>query len=111
MKPSDLNCHPFDSVFDSIESEKVAFNIAEILARTGDVFRRLSWDEYTQERLKDHRVAAFDKGHFDRVVDYFNTEQSVTFFSLAWKSKYDSLQQVSIGNDHAMQTKIPLKEM
>lgn len=50
MKPSNFIAFPIESVFHNYEIEAVARNIMVILARTGDTFRSLEWDEYKAER-------------------------------------------------------------
>ena len=72
---------PMGSVFRKIEYEVIARNICKILARTGDTFRELSWEEYRAEREKDaaadsnNKIGAkfniSEKYYFDDVAPYF----------------------------------------
>lgn len=52
MNPSNYTTFPWDSVLQNAESETIAQNIMIILKRTGDKWRKLSFEEYQQERKK-----------------------------------------------------------
>lgn len=90
MKPSNYTNAPMGSVAQKAEPEWVAQNIMKILARTGDTWRVLSWEEYMEERLKD---SATDKGggfsryeqkYFDMVIDYCASPESANRFCKDW---------------------------
>lgn len=77
--------HPFSSVLFKSEAETIARNIMTILKRTGDNFRRLPWEEYKEERLKDGQFSEGEKQYFDKVIDYCEDAKSATLFSPSWK--------------------------
>lgn len=85
MQPSDFLKHPYDSVMHKMESEIVARNIMVILARTGNTFRTLSWEEYEQERMKDGSFTGLEKAEFDRVIKHCVSAEAAVAFSPAWK--------------------------
>lgn len=69
MKPSKISAIlPMGSIFQNIESEQVAQNIAIILKRTGDEFRLLSRDEYTDECKKDGHKRVLYGDPFSRIT-------------------------------------------
>ncbi len=92
MKPSDFTVKPWSSVFMKSEAESIARNIMIILKRTGDIWRELSWEEYSLERKKD---AETDKGggfnswkeepFFEQVQPYTVSEEQARLFSPTWK--------------------------
>lgn len=84
-KPSDFKGYPWGSVFQNPQSETVAQHILTILGRTGDTWRRLTWEEYKEERLKDHMFTESEKFHFDRVINYTLNSTTVQLFSKEWK--------------------------
>lgn len=84
MKPSDFLTDPMDSVLQNAESETVARNIMAILKRTGNEFRRLTWDEYETERRKDGNFTSAEKKYFDRVVPYTVSADFAKSFSPVW---------------------------
>lgn len=88
-KPSDfIKTFPMDSITQSWESERVALNIMVILSRTGDQFRELTWEEYKEEREKGDEFSGLEKRHFDGVIDYFKSADTVVLFSESWKDIY-----------------------
>lgn len=99
IKPSDLkNRFPLDSTLQKIECEIVARNIMVILARTGDKFRKLEWEEYRLERIKDANDSAnkntpfseYEKPYFDAVA-YLSKgrEEQLVGFSNDWRKVID----------------------
>jgi hypothetical protein len=86
MKPSDLKMtQPYDSVFRNSECETVARNIMIILARTGNEFRDLSAQEYSDERRKDGEPASVQEmGVFEKVVFYTKSEDNARHLSKYW---------------------------
>lgn len=83
-KPSDFTNYPWDSVFKNIESEIVAQNIMRILARTGNEFRDLSWEEYTRERMKDGNFSATENFNFVKVLPFCISAEIAVHFSNIW---------------------------
>lgn len=68
LKPSFFTVMPFASVLQKHEAELVARNIMLILARTGDAFRAIEWDEYLSERNADGaKFAELEKPFFEQV--------------------------------------------
>ncbi len=84
MKPSDFNAFPSNSVIGSYEYEEVARNIMLILARTGDTFRYLEWDEYRLERQNDGHFTENEQIYFDRIVGYCLSHETAVLFSPVW---------------------------
>lgn len=84
MKPSDFasKC-PKNSILQDGNAEQVAQNCLCILARTGDVFRFLTFDEYQKEREKDKRFHLHEKVYFDKVQPYLTTN-NIRNFSPSW---------------------------
>jgi hypothetical protein len=88
MTPQDIcTIHPFDSVLQSNECETVARNILVILARTGNVFRLLTWDEYKAQRLIDGHFTEREKLFFHKVVLHCATVENARLFSRYWNIK------------------------
>lgn len=84
MKPSNFTTHPYDSVLKNNESETVARNIMVILARTGDTFRPLSWEEYSTQRMKDGNFTLSEQAYFERVSGFCTTEEAAKAFCQNW---------------------------
>jgi hypothetical protein len=55
-----------------------------ILARTGDKFRDLSWEEYELERIKDGNFSFEEKKYFDRVILFCKSADTAYCFSSDW---------------------------
>ena len=72
-----------------MEPESVAQNIMVILARTGDVFREITFEEYRAERLKDGKFHSAEKDYFKSVVKDCKSPESAAEFSPVWKASYD----------------------
>jgi hypothetical protein len=85
MKPSNYMKHPYDSVFQNNESETIARNIMVILARTGNTWRDLTWDEYATERQKDGGSVLYEYSLFNKVIGYCKSPDTAKLFSPAWK--------------------------
>lgn len=78
-----------DSVLQKTEAEIVMRNIIVILFRTGNKWRKLSFDEYKIEREKDGRFTMSEKEYFDKVMDYVHPERIGLFasgYKEIWKS-------------------------
>ncbi len=79
-----------ESVMQKCEAEIIAANIIRILARTGDTWRTLTWDEYKEERLKDEGKpgAGFswrEQPYFDAVLPYTISESAARAFCKVWE--------------------------
>lgn len=85
-KPSDFTEHPWNSVKQSSEHETIARNIMLILERTGNKFRKLPWEEYKGERLKDGNFTQIEKGLFEEVKDFCISPDTAKLFSPKWSS-------------------------
>lgn len=85
-KPSDYKAFPLGSVSQNCETETVARNIMIVLARTGDMFRPLAWDEYKRERLKDVDSGSVDmeREPFKTAVEYCKSPITAARFADAW---------------------------
>jgi len=77
--------HPWGSVLQNSESETVAKNIMVILERTGNKFRKLTWDEYKSERQKDSNFTEGEKHYFDKVIGYCKSADTAKLFSKEWR--------------------------
>lgn len=79
------------SILKKSEAESIARNIMAILSRTGNEWRTLSWEEYVDERKKDH---ATDKGggfrdylekpYFEQVAGFCSSPSSAEQFCKGW---------------------------
>lgn len=88
MKPSDISSkYPWASTAQNSESETVAQNIVTILKRTGDVWRKLEYEEYEMERKKDGNYSSRERGYFDSIVDYTVSAEMARAFSPEWNFK------------------------
>jgi len=86
-KPSDYSkIQPMSSVFYKSEHEVIARNCVTILMRTGDTWRKLTWEEYKVERIKDGGFSEREREYFDDVIPYIK-EDKVQSFSPAWELK------------------------
>ena len=85
MKPSNFMQQPVGSNAQKSEAETVARNIMVILWRTGDQFRKLSWDEYKAERQKDGNFSEKEHAYFDQVIGYCKSADTAALFSPVWK--------------------------
>ena len=70
MKPSSWTNRIFNSIFRNTESEIIFANCMTILSRTGDEWRKLTWEEYKEERLKDGNFSEYEKSYFEKVLPY-----------------------------------------
>jgi hypothetical protein len=100
-KPSDYaGIYPFSCILRNSECEDTAHNIMKILKRTGDTFRKLTWKEYYEERLKDLdsdkmvlwmgkriKILTLEKKYFDEVVGFCKSEGTARLFSKKWDLK------------------------
>ena len=84
-KPSDFISHPYDSIFQNNEFKTVARNIMVILKETGNIFRELSWEEYSTQRKIDGGFSIIEKQYFDKVKEYCFSSENARSFSPAWK--------------------------
>lgn len=84
-RPSQIkNIKPWSSVLRKSEYETVALNIIVILARTGDKFRELSWQEYKTGRLPDGNFSNGERSFFERVQPFTASAENAKCFSQKW---------------------------
>lgn len=83
-KPSDFTEQPWNSVLQKSEAETIARNIMVILKRTGNKWRKLSWEEYKSEREKDGEFTESERGYFNQVLPYTLTAENAATFSKSW---------------------------
>ncbi len=84
--PSHFTDKPWNSVFQKCEHETIARNIMVILSRTGDTFRPLSWEEYSEERKKDGQFSEGEKQYFESVINYCSSPEQAGKFSKSWSN-------------------------
>jgi hypothetical protein len=90
MKPSDIcTIFPLGSITKNSESEILALNIINILARTGDKWRLLTFDEYFKERNLDGKYEAEERDLFEKVVHYTISPLRASSFCKAWLEKLE----------------------
>jgi hypothetical protein len=89
--PSDYrHVNPMNSVMQKSEAETVMRNIIIILARTGNTWHELSFDEYQKEREKCGNFSRAEKPYFDQVIDYAHPDRIGLFASAyrkIWKDE------------------------
>jgi hypothetical protein len=84
--PSDLiKKYPFESVFGKSEYETIALNIMRILERKGNTWRKLSYEEYETERLKDSNYSKQEEMYLEQVLKYTENPTMAAKFSTEWK--------------------------
>lgn len=84
MTPRAFRDQPMNSVKQKSEAETVARSIMIILARNGNEWRLLGWDEYEAERRKDGHFTMSEQPYFNDVVMYTESEQTARLFSPVW---------------------------
>ncbi|PID34886.1 MAG: hypothetical protein CR971_00920 [candidate division SR1 bacterium] len=85
-KPSDFSkIRPWSSIFQNVECETIALNIVGILARTGDEWRELKWEEYKEEREKEGVSLSSKHEYFEAISEYCSTYKTARLFSPDWK--------------------------
>lgn len=89
VKPSNFRILPGGSLAGESGAETVAQNIMVILARTGDTFRAMPWDEYRLQRLEDSSFRESEKSYFDEVVRHCESGEAAAKFSPAWAKEYE----------------------
>ncbi len=75
LRPGDYTTRPMYSV-----AERIARNIMAILARAGNEWRSLSWEEYRTERQKDGNFSEEERPHFDQVSKYCESAEDANLF-------------------------------
>ena len=86
LTPKDFaTIFPLRSRFGKAEAEMVALNIMVILARTGNIWRKLEWNEYTRERVKDGALTDSDQYYFEKVVEHTQSPIMAERFSAEWR--------------------------
>lgn len=107
-KPSDFCVHPYMSVLMKSECETVACNVMKIMSRTGNEWRKVSWEEYREVRIADQEAAnkrlnkniedksthcwSFgenEKYYFDRVIDFCQSAETAKTFSGGWRKIFE----------------------
>lgn len=86
MNPEDFTVQPMNSIRRKSEAETVARNIMVILARNGNKWRLLGWNEYETERRKDGDFTMSEQSYFDAVYIHTETEQAARRFSPVWQN-------------------------
>lgn len=72
------------------ETEVIAQNIMKILARTGNQWRELSWEEYESERKKDGNFSEWaEREHFKYALYYTLSAQNAAEFCEGWRKVYN----------------------
>jgi hypothetical protein len=84
LRPKDFTCEPWDSVLRNKESEIIARNIMKILARTGNTFRPITWEEYVIKRKEDTTECTDSESTFYQVVVYCTCAEQAIKFSPDW---------------------------
>lgn len=89
LPPSKFCVRASDSVFHKREHEVIAGNIMLILSRTGDTWRRLPWEEYVAERMKDKETDSShfteaERPFFDAVIGYTLSAETAVLFCPEW---------------------------
>lgn len=93
--PSDLvKKYPFESVFEKSEHETIALNIIRVLERTGNTWRKLSYEEYKTERLKDGNYSKQEEIYFEQVLKYTENPTIAAKFSSEWKKVVQSKELI-----------------
>lgn len=87
MKPSNFQkASAMASVLQKAEAETVAENIMTILKRTGNTWRRLTYDEYKKERKKDGNYSSEEEYYFNQVIDFCISPETAKLFSPGWRA-------------------------
>lgn len=85
MKPSEFSTKStMGSIAKRHEPEVIAVNVMKILARNGDTFRLLSWEEYAAERQEDGNFTERERPYFDQVVNYCASSHGAAAFCPGW---------------------------
>lgn len=92
MNPSVFRIYPWSSVIPKKEAEIIALNIIYILTIKGNRWRKLTWDEYKEQRLKDEadgkKGATFSESEyplFESVLPYTISESAARTFCKGWE--------------------------
>ena len=79
-KPSDFaKIEPMSSVTKEAHHETVAMNIMRVLAKTGDTFRKLTFEEYIAERIAPNHTKV--DGNYTFVGHFFGVESEDVMFA------------------------------
>lgn len=87
LLPSDFTNQPWGSVAQKSEAEAVARNIMVILKRTGNTWRKMTYEEYKEERQKDGDYSGGELMYFDAVVGYTASADTAALFSKEWNKQ------------------------
>lgn len=91
LNPSDFITNPYGSKLGDSQAETVAVNIMVFLKRIGDVWKKLSWEEYAFERRSDNpcleeKELNLEEEHFNKVISYCESAEKAKTFSISWKT-------------------------
>ena len=87
LKPSDFSqIQPMNSVKQKSECETIAHNIMQILAISGDTWRVLPLDEYTEVRKSHGNWNSREDGFFNEVIGFCKSEDTARLFSPFWNN-------------------------
>ena len=82
IKPSEFaKASACGSIFQKSEAETIAKNIMKILERTGNEWRKLTYQEYETERLKDGHYSSREEKYFNLVIDYCSSPDKAKSFA------------------------------
>jgi len=87
LKPNSFTKHPFDSVSQSYNSEVIARNIMIILSKTGNEWRRLTYQEYKCYRLKEGNWTPAESLYFEEVLPHTTSPGEAINFCKTWASE------------------------
>lgn len=82
--PSDYTVYPHGSVMDQY-AEMIAKNIMKILAKNGNEWRRLEWNEYSHEMCIDVDFCQDEIDYFEKVNDFCVSPNHAACFSEVWE--------------------------
>lgn len=92
LSPEDFTSFPDTSVANDFKKEQVAQNIMIILARTGNKFRLLSWEEYRKGMMEESAMGDIvfsesDRPHFEDVKMYCKSASDALRFCKTWTNR------------------------
>jgi len=89
LKPSHLNgIFPLDSVMQCGQDENNMQWLVMQLHKSGDVFRRIAYDEYVSWGGRRN------ESRFSELAKYCESEEAIILFSPAYKSVHNKLQLI-----------------
>lgn len=86
LRPSDFTDFPYNSILQKIEPETIAQNVMVMLESLGNVFRKLTWEEYRARRLVGNGIwsSSHDEFWFEEVISYCKSANAAILFSPEW---------------------------